>query len=116
MGRLLQKNQTGTARAHRVRTKIAATASRPRLCVNVSNTAIYAQIIDDTAHKTVAQASSLSEKSGTMTEKATAVGEAIAAAAKKAGVTQVVLDRGGKQYHGRIKALADAARNAGLEF
>ena len=116
MGRLSHKSQTGSARATRVRTKIAATADRPRLCVTVSNTAIYAQIIDDTTHKTVAQSSSLSIAKGSLSEKAVAVGESIAAEAKKAGVTKVVLDRGSKQYHGRIKALADAARKAGLEF
>lgn len=90
---------------------------RPRLSVHRTGMHIYAQIIDDKAGKTVAAASTLgAEKSGANLDAATQVGKDIAAAAKKAGVTSVVFDRGGFLFHGRVKALADAAREGGLEF
>jgi len=90
---------------------------RPRLSVHRTGRHIYAQIIDDTAGKTLAAASTLGEKaSGANVDAAAKVGKDIAAAAKKAGVTSVVFDRGGFLFHGRVKALADAAREGGLEF
>ena len=101
----------------RIRTKVFGTAERPRLTVFRSNSQIYAQIIDDTKGTTLASASSLAIKDKvTKTEKAAVVGMAIAEAAKKAGVETVVFDRNGYLYHGRVKQLADAAREAGLKF
>ena len=100
-----------------IRTRVAGTAEQPRLTVFRSNSQIYAQVIDDLAGKTLACASSLSIKDKmTKTEKAKQVGTAIAAAAKAAGVEQVVFDRNGYLYHGRVEALATAAREAGLKF
>jgi large subunit ribosomal protein L18 len=97
---------------------MTGTADRPRLSVTISNTHVSAQIINDELHKTLAHASTIGDKSmtGTMTEKSIAVGTAIAKAAKSAKVTKVVFDRGERIYHGRIKALAEAARAGGLEF
>ncbi|AZI34706.1 50S ribosomal protein L18 [Caenibius tardaugens NBRC 16725] len=103
-------------RRRRVRTALKARAGgRPRLSVHRSGKHIYAQIIDDTAGRTVAAASTLGAKGGNV-EAAAKVGADIAAAAKQAGVTTVVFDRGGFLFHGRVKALADAAREGGLEF
>ena len=103
-------------RRRRVRTALKARASgRPRLSVHRSGKHIYAQIIDDTAGRTVAAASSLGAK-GSNVEAATKVGKDLADAAQKAGVTSVVFDRGGFLFHGRVKALAEAAREGGLEF
>lgn len=102
-------------RHKRLRAKIAGTATRPRLAVFRSNTAIYAQLIDDTTAKTVATVDSRKEK-GTGIEKAKLVGAAIAKKATAAGITEVVFDRGGFKYQGAIAALADAAREAGLKF
>ena len=118
MDRLLHKNQNEARRKYRVRATVSGTTERPRLSVSVSNMHVTAQIIDDTRHATLAFASSAGNKSlkGSMTDKAVWVGEEIAKKAKTAKVKKVVFDRGGKLYHGRIKALADAARNAGLEF
>ena len=107
-------------RRRRVRTALKARAfGRPRLSVHRSGRHIYAQIIDDAAGRTVASASTLTKGSkgpGATTEAAAKVGTALAEAAKKAGVTTVVFDRGGFLFHGRVKALADAARAGGLEF
>ena len=105
-------------RRQRVRTSLRAQATgRPRLSVHRTGRHIYAQIIDDAAGKTVAAASTLGAKaSGANVDAAAEVGKAIAEAAKKAGVTTVVFDRGGFLFHGRVKALADAARENGLEF
>jgi len=112
-------------RKARVRDKIkdqAASGGRPRLSVHRSLKYIYAQVLDDTKGTTLAFASSLSKelkkklKSGGNVEAAKAVGELIAKKAKEAGVKQVAFDRGGHVYHGRIKALAEAARSSGLEF
>ncbi|MEM7443165.1 MAG: 50S ribosomal protein L18 [Pseudomonadota bacterium] len=95
---------------------------RPRLTVFRSSKQIYAQIIDDAAGSTLAAASSLDKdlrsslKTGADTDAATAVGKLVAERAKQAGITQVVFDRGGYLYHGRVKALADAAREGGLKF
>ncbi|MGX7925211.1 50S ribosomal protein L18 [Tsuneonella sp. HG094] len=105
-------------RRRRVRTAIKSRAGdRPRLSVHRTGRHIYAQIIDDAAGKTVATASTLGAKSsGANVDAAAQVGKDIAAAAKKAGVSTVVFDRGGFLFHGRVKALADAAREGGLEF
>ena len=104
-------------RRRRVRTALKARAGgRPRLSVHRSGRHIYAQIIDDAAGRTVAAASTLGTKGGSNVEAAAKVGTALAEAAKKAGVTTVVFDRGGFLFHGRVKALADAAREGGLEF
>jgi large subunit ribosomal protein L18 len=101
----------------RIRKKISGTADRPRISVFRSNTQIYAQIIDDTAGKTLASASSVELKAkGNKTEVAAHVGKALAAKAKEAGLTNVVFDRGGYLFHGRVKALADGAREGGLNF
>jgi large subunit ribosomal protein L18 len=100
-----------------IRTKVSGTAEQPRLTVFRSNSQIYAQVIDDVKGKTLASASSLGIKDKmTKTEKAAAVGKMIAEAATKAGVSAVVFDRNGYLYHGRVKSLADAAREAGLKF
>ena len=101
----------------RIRTSVKGTAERPRLTVFRSNSQIYAQVIDDNKGVTLASASSLAIKDQiTKTEKAAIVGKAVAEAALKAGVTAVVFDRNGYLYHGRVKQLADAAREAGLNF
>lgn len=103
-------------KAH-VRHIIKGTAERPRLTVFRSNTQIYAQVIDDIAGKTLVAASSLAIKDKvTKKEQAAKVGELIAKNAQAAGVTTVVFDRNGYLYHGRVKELADAARNGGLKF
>ncbi|MCX7864296.1 MAG: 50S ribosomal protein L18 [Novosphingobium sp.] len=103
-------------RRRRVRSALKARAGgRPRLSVHRTGKHIYAQIIDDAQGRTLASASSLGSK-GSDTAAAAKVGAAIAEAARKAGVTSVVFDRGGYLYHGRVKALADAAREGGLEF
>jgi large subunit ribosomal protein L18 len=108
------------ARRHRrVRGKVAGTAERPRLVVFRSNRGIEAQLVDDLAGKTLASASHLGlAKSfkGDKSKQAEEVGKALAAAAKKAGVETCVFDRGGYLYHGRVKALAEGAREGGLKF
>jgi large subunit ribosomal protein L18 len=112
--------QTARDRRHdRVRKRVHGTGERPRLAVYRSNKYIYAQVIDDVEGRTLAAASS--QESDLRSENlnlaaAAKVGEAIATRAKNAGVTAVVFDRGGYKFHGRVKALADAAREAGLEF
>ncbi|RKF21891.1 50S ribosomal protein L18 [Altericroceibacterium spongiae] len=105
-------------RRRRVRTALKARGSnRPRLSVHRTGRHIYAQVIDDAEGRTVAAASTLGVKSsGANVDAAQQVGKDIAEAAKKAGVTSVVFDRGGYLFHGRVKALADAAREGGLEF
>lgn len=108
-------------RRRRVRTSLRAHASgKPRLSVHRSGRHIYAQVIDDAAGATVAAASTLEKdlkgKTGATKDSAAAVGKTIAERAKKAGVSKVVFDRGGFLFHGRVKALADAAREGGLEF
>jgi large subunit ribosomal protein L18 len=105
-----------------VRAKLAGTPERPRLNVFRSSAHTYAQIIDDLSGHTLAAASSLEAEAQsaadgpTKTERAAAVGQLIGARAKEAGIEQVVFDRGGYKYHGRVKALADGARAAGLDF
>ena len=105
-------------RHRRVRGKIAGTAERPRLVVFRSNRGIFAQLVDDDAGRTLASASWLRLKSqnGNKTDQAAEVGKALATAAVKAGVSTCVFDRGGYLYHGRVKALAEAAREGGLLF
>lgn len=107
----------------RVRRKVQGTIERPRLAVHRTLKHIYAQVIDDVTGRTLASASTVVKevkpklkKGGGNVEAAKAVGAEIAARARAAGVTKVVFDRGGYQYHGRVKALADAARKGGLEF
>ena len=106
----------------RVRTRVQGTPERPRLCVYRSLEHIYAQVIDDSARKTLVSASSVDEetkkslKGGGNVAAAKVVGKVIASRAKAAGIVKVVFDRGGYKYHGRVKALADAAREAGLQF
>ena len=108
----------GRAKRHRrVRVTVSGTSERPRLAVYRSLNHLYAQVIDDGAAKTMAAASTVELKTkGNGMAEAAQVGKQIADKAKAAGVKQVVFDRGGFLYHGRVKALADAAREAGLEF
>ena len=98
-----------------IRKKISGTSERPRLAVFRSNKEIYAQLIDDVTGTTLVSASSVDIK-GTKTVQATSVGKLITENAKKVGIETVVFDRGGFLYHGRVKALADSAREAGLKF
>ena len=119
----LQKKQAGLRRRHmRVRGKIYGTAQRPRLCITRSNSNLYAQFVDDVAGKTLLGISTLGPdfkatgKSGATVEGAAAMGEIIGKKALEAGITEIVFDRGGNLYHGRIKAVADGAREAGLKF
>ena len=119
----LQKKQAALARRHRrVRGKISGTAARPRLCVTRSNSNVYVQFVDDVAGKTLLGVSTLGPdfkatgKSGANVEGAAALGEIAGKKAGEAGITEIVFDRGGNLYHGRVKALADAAREAGLKF
>lgn len=119
----LQKKQAGLRRRHtRVRGKISGTAERPRLCITRSNANLYAQIIDDVKGITLCGASTLGPefkatgKGGATVDGAAALGEIIGKKAQEKGVTEVVFDRGGNLYHGRIKAVADGAREAGLKF
>lgn len=105
----------------RIRAKVSGTPERPRLNVFRSNQHIYAQVIDDVAGVTLAAASTLEEPikalpGGLTVEKAAAVGRLVGERARARGIRQVVFDRGGYKYHGRVKALADGAREAGLEF
>jgi large subunit ribosomal protein L18 len=119
MGKLNRQNAR-KKRHIRVRSKVVGSEERPRLCVFRSISHIYVQVIDDSKGTTLAAASSkdvsLNDKSKKKTETADMVGSIIAQRAKSQGINKVVFDRGGYKYHGRIKALADAARKAGLEF
>jgi large subunit ribosomal protein L18 len=114
----LSNEQRRQRRHRRVRGKVHGSANRPRLCVFRSSKGIYAQLIDDDAGVTLASASTLQlgGASGTKSEKAAEVGKLVAQRAKDAGIAAVVFDRGGYLYHGRVKALADGAREGGLEF
>ena len=100
----------------RVRKKVEGTGERPRLVVKRSLKHIYAQIVDDAANRTILTVSDLTVGEGKKAEHAAAVGKALAERAKEAGITRVVFDRAGYQYHGRVKAVADGAREGGLEF
>jgi len=118
----VKSKQARERRRRRIRMKISGTAERPRLSVFRSTEQIYAQLIDDVSGLTLVSASSIdknlkAEMDGkTKTEQATLVGKAVAERAQAAGIEQVVFDRGGFLYHGRIKALADGAREGGLKF
>lgn len=117
MNRLTSKLQNSLRRQNRVRTTVRGTTERPRLSVFISKQHISAQVIDDSTGKTLASASTVSiKKAGTMTEKAAIVGEEVAKQAKAKKVKAVAFDRGSRIYHGRVKALAEAARKSGLEF
>ena len=117
MDNLKKKLLNKSLRKNRVRAKVTGTAERPRLTVTISNLHVSAQLIDDVAAKTLVSATTVGKKAtGTMTEKAASVGAEIAKKAVKANVKSVVFDRNGRQYAGRLKALADAARKEGLEF
>jgi large subunit ribosomal protein L18 len=114
----LTSRQLRARRHKRVRKHLVGTAERPRLVVFRSNRGIAAQLVDDGAGRTLAAASSLNvrDAKGTKSDQAAAVGKLLAENAKKAGLKGVVFDRGGYLYHGRVKALAEAAREGGLEF
>jgi large subunit ribosomal protein L18 len=118
MNRLAHKLHNLNLRKGRIRKVVSGTPERPRLSVHVSNLHVSAQVIDDTTHKTLAHVSTVGKKNlpKTMTERAAWVGEEIGKQAKAKKVKAVAFDRGGRAYHGRVKALADAARKAGLEF
>lgn len=118
----LTRKESKQRRHRRVRGKVSGSEERPRLAVFRSNEHIYAQVIDDTKHHTIVAASSVEPDlksnlaTGANQEASVQVGKLIAARSLEKGITQVVFDRGGNLYHGRIKALADAAREAGLDF
>jgi large subunit ribosomal protein L18 len=114
----LTKREARLRRHRRVRAKVTGTGERPRLVVFRSNRGIFAQLVDDESGRTLASASwtALSGRSGSKSEQANEVGKALAAAAKKAGIERCVFDRGGYLFHGRVKALAEGAREGGLQF
>lgn len=112
----VSRNQMRVMRHSRVRSKVEGTTEVPRLCVFRSNKNISCQVIDDETGTTLASASSLKLKNGGNIEAAKEVGKMIAEACKKAKITKVVFDRGGYLYHGRVEALAESARENGLEF
>ena len=113
-----QEKVRGRVQRHaRVRKKIVGTAERPRLAVYRSNRHIYAQVIDDFSHSTIASSSTLAvEGKGNPKELAKAVGADVAKKAKQAGIDRVIFDRGGFRYHGRIQSVAEGAREGGLDF
>ena len=112
-----ERDEARQKRHRRLRARIAGTAERPRLAIYRSLSQIYAQVIDDQSGRTLAAASSLETKDkAKKSEAATAVGAKIAEKARAAGIQEVIFDRGGYRYHGRVKALADAARSNGLRF
>jgi large subunit ribosomal protein L18 len=115
----LTRSELRERRHRRVRSHVSGTAERPRLAVFRSNRGIFAQLVDDEAGRTLASASWLTLRKGfkgTKTEQAAEVGKQLAKAASAAGIERVVFDRGGYLFHGRVKALADAAREGGLKF
>ena len=122
MDNLKKKRANLKRRQRRVRGKISGTPERPRLRVTRSNAQIYAQVIDDTVGRTLVSASSLDKefkepgKRGSNIEGAELVGKLVGQRAIEAGITEIVFDRGGHIYHGRVQALADGARSAGLKF
>jgi large subunit ribosomal protein L18 len=118
--RPIHKPKTRAEKRHqrhlRVRKKVSGTAERPRLVVYRSIKHIYAQLVDDGAQRTILTVSDRGVADGKKTEKSAEVGKRLAAKAKDAGITKVVFDRAGYRYHGRVKAVADGAREGGLEF
>lgn len=118
MDRLAHKLRNRQLRKNRVRSVVSGTPERPRLSVFISNTHVSAQIIDDTTHATLVAVSTVGNKkmTGTLTDKATWVGTEIAKKAVAKKIVKVSFDRSGRKYHGRVKALAEAARQNGLEF
>ena len=114
----LTKREARARRHRRVRGKISGTAERPRLVVFRSNRGVFAQLVDDEAGRTLASArwTALGGASGSKTDQAREVGKALAASAKKAGIEHAVFDRAGYLFHGRVKALAEGAREGGLQF
>ncbi|HET7623461.1 MAG TPA: 50S ribosomal protein L18 [Gemmatimonadaceae bacterium] len=110
------RNEQRYRRHLRVRKRVEGTPERPRLVVRRSLKHIYAQIVDDQSSRTILTVSDLKDGEGKKSERALNVGKAIAERAKAAGITQVVFDRAGYKYHGRVKAVADGAREGGLEF
>ena len=117
MANLAKKLLNKNLRKNRVRAKVTGTAERPRLTVTISNKHVSAQVIDDTKQHTLVAATTVGTKqTGTIAEQAAVIGAEIAKKAKKAKITTVVFDRNGRQYAGRLAALADAARKEGLEF
>ena len=117
---VLTKRQQRERRHRRVRGRVSGTSERPRLCVFRSSRGIFAQLIDDDAGRTLASADWVTLRkqglSGSKMEQATVVGQKLAEAARSEGVEEIVFDRGGYLYHGRVKALAEAAREGGLRF
>lgn len=119
MDRLRKKQQNLLQRKRKIRKSITGTADRPRLCVTISNKHVSAQLVDDVAQHTILSVTTIGRDkkfSGTMTEKAALIGSEVGKKATKKQVKQVVFDRSGRLYHGRVKAVADAARKEGLEF
>lgn len=118
MNKMIKKVEAKNLRKARIRSRVKGTSERPRLTVTISNSHVSAQIIDDSKSETLAHASTIGNNkiTGNMTVKAETIGKEIAKKAKSAKVSKVVFDRNGKIFHGRIKALADAARAEGLEF
>lgn len=117
MANLAKKLLNKSLRKNRVRSKVTGTADRPRLTVTISNKHVSAQLIDDVAQRTLAASTTVGTKqTGSLSEQAAFIGSDIAKKAKKAKLTAVVFDRNGRQYAGRLSALADAARKEGLEF
>jgi len=113
---MVNKNERRTKIKYRIRNKISGTAERPRMSVFRSNKQIYVQVIDDDQQKTLVAASSQGMEKMNKSEQAAKVGELVAQKAIAAGISTVVFDRNGYLYHGRVKAVAEAARNAGLKF
>ncbi len=118
MNRFADKIRNQKLRKNRVRAIVSGTTERPRLTVHISNRHVSAQLVDDTKHLTIASVSTVGRKADkiSLTESASWVGSEIANKAKKAKISSVVFDRNGRLYHGRVKALAEAAREQGLEF
>jgi large subunit ribosomal protein L18 len=117
MANLANKLRNLGLRKNRVRAKVSGTAARPRLSITISHKHVSAQVIDDVAGKTLVSATTVGTKqTGTLTEQAVFIGSEVAKKAKKAKINSVVFDRNGRQYAGRLSALADAARAEGLEF
>ncbi len=116
MTKTLSKSEQRNRRHRRIRAKVSGTAERPRFAIFKSLNYIYAQLIDDTNRVTLVSASDMGLKGKTKTERAKLAGEAIAKAAKAKGISTVVFDRGGFIYTGRVRAIADGAREAGLVF